>query len=117
VNGLSERLAGLGQPPERIKSRRGEEHREDHEVHHAREILELADKGCQQESEGAEHQASRQHRRQDRHIAGAVLPLVYAFLLSRGSAACDHARDRELDLAHFLARRAVEHRDRAPEFR
>src|SRR5262245_11165415 len=40
-------------PPQRIESGRGEEHREDHEIHDPGEVLELLDQRGQQEADGA----------------------------------------------------------------
>ena len=56
-------------PPKRIKRRRGEEHREDDEIHHPGKVLKLLDAGGDQHAERAEHQARKDQRRQHREIA------------------------------------------------
>jgi hypothetical protein len=64
-----ERLARLSDAPERVEGGRGEKHREDHEVHHAREILELPYQRGQEQPDGAEHQPDQDEGRQGGEVA------------------------------------------------
>ena len=58
--------ARVPHPPQRIERRRGEEHREDHEVHHPGEVLELPDRRRDQQPDRAEHDPGEDQRRQHR---------------------------------------------------
>jgi hypothetical protein len=66
---IVEHRAALLHPPQRIERGGGKEHRKDHKVHHAGEILELLDAGGDQHAERAEHQPGQDQRRQHREIA------------------------------------------------
>ena len=68
ADGVDDRARLLHQP-QRVQRGRGEEHREDHEVHHAGEVLELADHRGQQHAERAEHHAGQRERGQHGEIA------------------------------------------------
>ena len=61
--------ASLLHAPQRIEGGGGEKHRENDEVHHPREILELLDERRQQHAERAKHQAGQRQRRQHCQIA------------------------------------------------
>ena len=55
--------------PQRIERGRCEEHREDHEIHHTREVLKLLDQRGEQHAERPEHEAGENERGQHRQIA------------------------------------------------
>ena len=85
LDGVAERVGradpveqdrALLHPPQGVERRAREEHREDDEVHHAGEVLELADHRRQQEAQGAQHQPRQQQGGEHGEVAQGRRPDV-----------------------------------------
>src|SRR3712207_7253462 len=60
--------ARLLDAPEWIERRGGEEHREDHEVHDAGEVLELPEQGREKKAHRPEHQPRQHQNREESEV-------------------------------------------------